>query len=264
MARVVDDSGMVRSHDDCGRRATRRERGRQRRPARSACAASALKGMKPSDKPSSSVVKRRRIASGHAVAARPARPGRGDPAFERNLTSSPAGSDRKLSQATIRTARSAERRGHARAVLRLPRRAPGSLQHSARQGADRLPPQDRRPDSRENRMEPARSGSREASSNRFLAALGGLVHTALECSRRLSWRGAAGIQADRPLQHREVVQAIRGRAPERARERIAELLRDSVGDVRECLRPRDGANGPATSGEWPTSREIRDVRPQTR
>ena len=30
----------------------------------------------------------------------------------------------------------------------------------------------------------------EASGNRFLAALGGLIHTALECTFRLSWRGA--------------------------------------------------------------------------
>ena len=37
----------------------------------------------------------------------------------------------------------------------------------------------------------------EASGNGFLAALGGLIHTALECTFRLSWRGAAGIQDNR-------------------------------------------------------------------
>ena len=83
----------------------------------------------------------------------------------------------------------------------------------------------------------------EASGNRFLAALGGLIHTALECTFRLSWRGAAGIQDNRLLQHREVFEAIRAAAPDRARERMEELLRDSIGDVREYLRQRDEAIG---------------------
>ena len=81
----------------------------------------------------------------------------------------------------------------------------------------------------------------EASGNRFVAALGGLIHTALECSFRLSWRGAAGIQENRLLQHREVFDAIREGDPESARKRMADLLRDSIGDVREYLRQRDEA-----------------------
>ncbi len=81
----------------------------------------------------------------------------------------------------------------------------------------------------------------EASGNRFLAALGGLIHTALECSFRLSWRGAAGIQDNRLYQHRDIFEAIRDGAQERARQRMAELLRDSIGDVREYLRQRDEA-----------------------
>jgi DNA-binding FadR family transcriptional regulator len=81
----------------------------------------------------------------------------------------------------------------------------------------------------------------EASGNRFLAALGGLIHTALECSFRLSWRGAAGIQDNRLFQHQEVFEAIRDCDPERARRRMAELLQDSIGDVREYLRQRDEA-----------------------
>ena len=89
----------------------------------------------------------------------------------------------------------------------------------------------------------------EASGNRFLAALGGLIHTALECSFRLSWRGAAAIQDNRLLQHREVFEAIRDAAPERARERMEELLRDSIGDVREYLRQRDEAIGTAAKRE---------------
>ena len=82
----------------------------------------------------------------------------------------------------------------------------------------------------------------EASGNRFLAALGGIIHTALECSFRLSWRGAAGIQDNRLDQHREVLEAIRDADPDRARDRMAELLQDSIGDVREYLRQRDEAN----------------------
>ncbi len=82
-----------------------------------------------------------------------------------------------------------------------------------------------------------------ASGNPFLAALGGLIHAALECSFRLSWRGASRIQDNRLRQHREVLEAIRARSPERARDRMAELLRDSIGDTHEYLRQRgeDGA-----------------------
>jgi DNA-binding FadR family transcriptional regulator len=87
----------------------------------------------------------------------------------------------------------------------------------------------------------------EASGNRFLAALGGLIHTALECSFRLSWRGAASIQENRLLQHREVFDAIRDGDPESARKRMADLLRDSIGDVREYLRQRDEAARLATA-----------------
>ena len=79
----------------------------------------------------------------------------------------------------------------------------------------------------------------EASDNRFLAALGGLIHTALECTFRLSWQGAARIQDDRLFQHRGIFEAIRDGDAELARSRMAELLRDSIGDVREYLRQRD-------------------------
>ena len=85
----------------------------------------------------------------------------------------------------------------------------------------------------------------EASGNRFLAALGGLIHTALECSFRLSWRGAASMQDNRLFQHRSVFEAIRDGDAERARLRMAELLQDSIGDVREYLRQRDEAMRPA-------------------
>ncbi len=88
-------------------------------------------------------------------------------------------------------------------------------------------------------------GILEATGNPFLAALGGLIHAALECTFRLSWQGAARIQDDRLLQHRAILEAIRQGAPDLARDRMAELLRDSIEDVRQFLRERD-AMRPAT------------------
>ncbi len=102
----------------------------------------------------------------------------------------------------------------------------------------------------------------EASDNRFLAALGGLIHTALECTFRLSWQGAARIQDDRLLQHKGIFEAIRDGDAELARTRMAELLRDSIEDVREYLRQRDARPGkrpghsravPGAAGEEPRS-----------
>ena len=80
----------------------------------------------------------------------------------------------------------------------------------------------------------------EASDNRFLAALGGLIHAALECTFRLSWQGAARIQDDRLFQHGAIFEAIRDGNAELARSRMAELLRDLIEDVWEYLRQRDG------------------------
>jgi DNA-binding FadR family transcriptional regulator len=84
-------------------------------------------------------------------------------------------------------------------------------------------------------------GILEATDNHFLAALGGLIQASLECTFRLSWEGAERIQDDRLHQHREILRAICDGAPELARERMAELLRDSIEDVREFLRQRDVA-----------------------
>jgi GntR family transcriptional regulator, galactonate operon transcriptional repressor len=84
-------------------------------------------------------------------------------------------------------------------------------------------------------------GILEATDNHFLAALGGLIQASLECTFRLSWEGAGRIQDDRLHQHREILRAICDGAPELARERMAELLRDSIEDVREFLRQRDVA-----------------------
>ena len=79
------------------------------------------------------------------------------------------------------------------------------------------------------------TGILEATDNRFLAALAGLIHAALECTFRFSWQGAAQIQDDRLFQHKAIFEAIRDRDPERARGRMAELLRDSIEDVRQYL-----------------------------
>ncbi len=84
-------------------------------------------------------------------------------------------------------------------------------------------------------------GILEATENPFLAALGGMIQAALECTFRLSWQGAARIQDDRLLQHFGIFEAIRDRAPDLARDRMAELLSDSIGDVREFLRQREAA-----------------------
>jgi DNA-binding FadR family transcriptional regulator len=81
-------------------------------------------------------------------------------------------------------------------------------------------------------------GILEATGNPFLAALGGMIQAALECTFRLSWQGAAHIQDDRLHQHWGIFEAIRDHAPELARDRMAELLSDSIGDVHEFLRQR--------------------------
>jgi DNA-binding FadR family transcriptional regulator len=72
----------------------------------------------------------------------------------------------------------------------------------------------------------------DATGNLFVSALGGLIDTALVGTFQLGWRAAASIRDDRLHQHRAVLKAISDGQPETARERMAELLRDSVADVR--------------------------------
>jgi DNA-binding FadR family transcriptional regulator len=73
-----------------------------------------------------------------------------------------------------------------------------------------------------------------ATGNLFVGALGGLIDTALLGSFRLSWR-VEPARSDRLHQHRAVLEAIRAQKPEEARDRMAALLRDSVGDVQLAL-----------------------------
>ena len=81
----------------------------------------------------------------------------------------------------------------------------------------------------------------DATGNRFISALGSLIHAALIGTFELSWEGAARMRDDRLNQHWAVYEAIRDGKPQEAEQRMGELLRDSIGDVREFLRNR-GAN----------------------
>ncbi len=74
----------------------------------------------------------------------------------------------------------------------------------------------------------------DATGNPFIATLGGLIRTALVSSFKRGWRGAV-IKDERLHQHRAVLQAIDAREPDNARERMAELLQDSIDDVRRAL-----------------------------
>ena len=85
------------------------------------------------------------------------------------------------------------------------------------------------------------TGILRATNNQFLAALVGLIHAALKCTFEFSWQGAAHIQDNRLLQHKAIFEAIRDRDPQRARDRMAELLRDSNEDVHGYLRQHGGA-----------------------
>jgi DNA-binding FadR family transcriptional regulator len=86
----------------------------------------------------------------------------------------------------------------------------------------------------------------EATRNHFLAALGGLIQAALECSFRFTWIGAASIRDDRLEQHRGVLAAIKDGGPELARARMVELLTDSFDDMRKFREPLDRST-PAAS-----------------
>jgi len=76
-----------------------------------------------------------------------------------------------------------------------------------------------------------------ATRNHFIGAFSALIHAAMVSTFRLSWRGAdvATIKDERLKQHGDVLEAIRARDPELARERMAKLLEDSIQDVNEAL-----------------------------
>jgi GntR family transcriptional regulator, galactonate operon transcriptional repressor len=84
----------------------------------------------------------------------------------------------------------------------------------------------------------------DATGNQFIGTLGGLIRTALVGSFKVSWRGAV-IKDDRLRQHRDVLEAIEAREPDKARERMARLLQDSIDDARRELDRSGRAKGRA-------------------
>ncbi len=78
----------------------------------------------------------------------------------------------------------------------------------------------------------------DATGNRLIGALGGLIETALVGTFKMGWRGVA-IKDERLLQHRAVLEAIAAHNPEEAQARMAQLLEDSAADVRRALE-KDG------------------------
>jgi DNA-binding FadR family transcriptional regulator len=78
----------------------------------------------------------------------------------------------------------------------------------------------------------------DATGNRLIGALGGLIETALVGTFRMGWRGVA-IKDERLLQHGAVLEAIAAQKPEEAQACMAQLLQDSAADVRRALE-KDG------------------------
>jgi DNA-binding FadR family transcriptional regulator len=76
-----------------------------------------------------------------------------------------------------------------------------------------------------------------ATGNHFIGAFSALIHAAMMTTFKLSWRGAAAvlIKEERLLQHGEVLEAIRQRKAERAKERMEFLLDASINDVNEAI-----------------------------
>ena len=74
----------------------------------------------------------------------------------------------------------------------------------------------------------------EASGNRLISALGGLIEAALVGSFRMGWRGVT-IKDERLQQHRAVSEAILAQRPEEAQDCMSRLLKDSGADVRREL-----------------------------
>jgi GntR family transcriptional regulator, galactonate operon transcriptional repressor len=73
------------------------------------------------------------------------------------------------------------------------------------------------------------------SANPFLAALGGLIHTSLQCVFRYSWKGASKMADSRLRQHGVILEAIRDGDPTSAHQRMAHLLAESFEDVRAAF-----------------------------
>ncbi|MCO6184684.1 FadR/GntR family transcriptional regulator [Rhizobium sp. L1K21] len=74
-----------------------------------------------------------------------------------------------------------------------------------------------------------------ATKNPFINAFSALIHAAMISSFEISWRGAEVIKEQRLNQHGAVADAIRSRDSALAKQRMQELLDDSINDVHEAL-----------------------------
>ena len=81
----------------------------------------------------------------------------------------------------------------------------------------------------------------EATGNHLIAALGGLIHTALVESFQLGWESAS-LHAKRSSLAASSGVGCHSRSQSRAHAQMAALLRDSVDDVKRALRSRGGAS----------------------
>lgn len=88
----------------------------------------------------------------------------------------------------------------------------------------------------------------DATGNRLIGTLGGLIETALVGTFRMGWRGVA-IKEERLLQHRAVLDAITAQRPEEAQACMARLLSESAADVRRALEKDARAKARATPRE---------------
>lgn len=77
-----------------------------------------------------------------------------------------------------------------------------------------------------------------ATQNPFINAFSALIHAAMLSTFELSWRGAEIIKGKRLEQHGAVAEAIRAQNAPLARQRMEELLDDSIQDVSEALVKR--------------------------
>jgi DNA-binding FadR family transcriptional regulator len=78
----------------------------------------------------------------------------------------------------------------------------------------------------------------DGSGNPFLSALGGLIRASLEATFRVSWEGAARMQADRLRQHKVILDAILAGDAVAARALMSDLLHDSIDDVHAVFKGR--------------------------
>jgi GntR family galactonate operon transcriptional repressor len=74
-----------------------------------------------------------------------------------------------------------------------------------------------------------------ATRNPFINAFSALIRAAMISTFELSWRAAEVIKEQRLAQHGEVAAAIREQNPQLARQRMEQLLDDSMEDVSEAL-----------------------------